>query len=96
MTTMPASKARAALPEILDRVSAGEEVTITRHGRAIAVVVSPQALRSRRSDGALADAERVRDALHRGRSISLDDAPALTQERADELVDDVRASRAAR
>ena len=41
---MSASRARAALPEILDRVSAGEEVTITRHGRAIAVVVSPQAL----------------------------------------------------
>lgn len=96
MTTMPASKARAALPEILDRVSAGEEVTITRHGRAVAVVVSPQALRSRRSDQALAGAERLRDAFHRGRSISLDDSPTMTQEQADDLLDDVRASRAAR
>jgi len=96
MTTMSASRARAALPEILDRVSAGEEVTITRHGRAIAVVVSPQALRSRRSDQAVAGAERLREALHRGRSTSLDDAPTMTQERADDLLDDVRASRAAR
>lgn len=96
MTTMPASKARAALPEILDRVAAGEEVTITRHGHAVAVVVSPQALRSRRSDEALAGAERLRDALHRGRSISLHDAPTMTQEQADRLLDDVRASRSAR
>lgn len=96
MTTMSASRARAALPEILDRVSAGEEVTITRHGRAIAVVVSPQALRSRRSDQAVASAERLREALHRGRSTSLNDAPTMTQERADDLLDDVRASRAVR
>jgi len=31
--TMTVSEARAALAEILDRVEAGEEVTITRHGR---------------------------------------------------------------
>jgi prevent-host-death family protein len=96
MTTMPASKARAALPEILDRVSAGEEVTITRHGQAIAVVISPQALLARRADEALARAERLRDALERGRAIRLDDAPTMTEERADDLVDDVRAARAAR
>jgi prevent-host-death family protein len=33
------SEARAALPEVLDRVGAGEDVTITRHGRPVAVVV---------------------------------------------------------
>src|SRR6266536_2279411 len=35
MSTKTASEARAALPELLDRVEAGEEVTITRHGRAV-------------------------------------------------------------
>ena len=53
MTSMSASQARAALPEILDRVTAGEEVTITRHGRAVAIVVRPDALRVRRADRAL-------------------------------------------
>src|SRR4051794_15680318 len=48
-TSITVSKARAALPQILERVLAGEEVTITRHGRAVAVVVRPDALRARRA-----------------------------------------------
>ena len=40
-TTLTVSEARAALPQLLDRVSAGEEVTITRHGRPAAVLVRP-------------------------------------------------------
>jgi len=38
---MTISEARAALPEVLNRVAEGEEITITRHGRPIAVVVRP-------------------------------------------------------
>ncbi len=45
MTTMTVSEARAALPELLTRVEEGEEVTITRHGKAVAVLVRPDALR---------------------------------------------------
>jgi antitoxin (DNA-binding transcriptional repressor) of toxin-antitoxin stability system len=41
MAMMTISEARAALPEVLNRVAEGEEVTITRHGRPIAVVVRP-------------------------------------------------------
>ena len=33
MESLTVSEARARLPEILDRVEAGEEITITRHGR---------------------------------------------------------------
>lgn len=96
VSTMPASQARAALPEILDRVAAGEEVTITRHGEPVAVVVRPDALRVRRADRALAQAERVRDLLRAGRSARLQDVAGLTAERADELVADVDTARAAR
>ncbi|CAN5485814.1 hypothetical protein BH24ACT5_BH24ACT5_02950 [soil metagenome] len=96
VTTMSASEARAALPTILDRVVAGEEVTITRHGMPIAVVIRPDAMRVRRADGALAEAERVRELLERARSRALDSRPSLTAERADRLVDDVRRSRAGR
>ena len=49
MSTMSSSEARAGLPEILDRVSEGEEITITRHGKAVAVVVRPETLRIRRA-----------------------------------------------
>ena len=41
MAVMTISEARAALPEVLNRVAEGEEVTITRHGRPVAVVVRP-------------------------------------------------------
>lgn len=93
---MSASDARAALPEILDRVLAGEEVTITRHGKAVAVVVRPDTVRVRRADRALADAERLRVILDRGRTARLADAPDLTAERAEQLVAEVAAARAAR
>lgn len=93
---MSVSQARAALPDILDRVLAGEEVTITRHGRAVAVVVRPDAIRVRRADRALADAERLRDLLDRARAARLSDAPAVSAERAEELVAQVDTSRSAR
>ena len=43
------SEARATLPALLDRVEAGEEVTITRHGKPVAVLLAPQAARRRTS-----------------------------------------------
>lgn len=96
MSTVSVSEARAGLPEILNRVLAGEEVTITRHGREVAVIVRPDAIRIRRADRALAEAERVRDLLDRGRSTRLSEVPVLSTERADELVTEVAASRSAR
>jgi antitoxin Phd_YefM of type II toxin-antitoxin system len=63
MAMMTVSEARAALPEVLDRVAGGEEVTITRHGRPVAVVIRPDILWSRRVGGALDDAERIHELL---------------------------------
>jgi prevent-host-death family protein len=39
MAVMTASEARAALPDVLTRVAQGEEITITRYGSPVAVVV---------------------------------------------------------
>jgi prevent-host-death family protein len=36
MVTVNLAQAKAHLSELLDRVEAGEEVTVTRHGRAVA------------------------------------------------------------
>jgi prevent-host-death family protein len=96
MSTMSVTEARAALPELLDRVLAGEEVTITRHGKAVAVVVRPDALRVRRADQALGDAERLRDLFDRARATPLSNAPTMSAERAQELVAHVTAGRSAR
>jgi prevent-host-death family protein len=93
MSTMSASQARAALPELLDRVAAGDEVTITRHGRPVAVLVRPDALRARRAQAAMERAAAVRDALAAGRAANLPSTGGVSAARADELIADVRAGR---
>lgn len=93
---MTISEARAALPEVLDRVGRGEEVTITRHGRAVAVVVRPDALRSRRAEQAVRTADLTRAALAAGRQSALSRTKGITAERADELVSAIRTDRDAR
>jgi prevent-host-death family protein len=40
VVTVNLAQAKARLSELLDRVEAGEEVVVTRHGRAIARIVS--------------------------------------------------------
>ena len=90
------SEARAALPALVDRVLSGEEVTLTRHGQPVAVMVRPDALRSRRADQALAAADRVRSLLDRGRTVSLRSRPGLAPKRAEEMIAEVRATRSAR
>jgi prevent-host-death family protein len=95
-TSVSVSEARAALPELLDRVLAGDEVTVTRHGQPVAVLVRPDALRFRRAEAALAGAERVRELLEEARRSPLPVGGAITPERADALVAEVRSGRSAR
>ncbi len=96
MSTMTVSEARAALPEVLDRVEHGEEVTITRHGRPVAIVVRPDTLRSRRAARALSAAEQVSRTIASARNRALPHAAGITAERAEELVKQVRTGRDAR
>ena len=95
-TTMSVSEARAALPAIIERVLDGEEVTLTRHGVAVAVVVRPDSLRARKADRVLAAAAEVHEVLEAGRRSALRSRTAMTGERADALVDHVRTTRALR
>ena len=93
---MTVSEARATLPQLLDRVLAGEEVTITRHGQPVAVVVRPDALRVRRAERAFAGAQAVQDILERGRQTPLAESGSLSPEYADELIAEIRAGRDSR
>ncbi len=91
--TMTVSEARASLPEIVERVSAGEEVTLTRHGVPVAVVVRPDLLKVRRISHVLSVATEVKEILELGRRSNLNTQGAMTAERADELVADLRSAR---
>ena len=64
---MTVSEARASLPALLDRVEAGEEVTITRHGKPVAVLVAPQGLRARSRSKAYEIAAQLRADLEAAR-----------------------------
>ena len=96
MSSVSVSEARATLPHLLDRVLAGEEVTLTRHGQAIAVIVRPDALRVRRADGILAAANRLQDLIERGGSMPLETMPTISVDRAEALLAEIAASRSAR
>jgi antitoxin (DNA-binding transcriptional repressor) of toxin-antitoxin stability system len=80
----------------LERVRSGEEVTITRHGEPVAVIIRPDTLRARRADRAFAAAAAVRDVLDRSQRSPLRARPALSKARAEAMVADVRADRSSR
>jgi prevent-host-death family protein len=93
MASMSVSEARAALPELLSRVEGGEEVTITRHGRPVAVLIRPDALHVRRAEEALGDAARIHQLLTEADSTPLPGDAGLSAERAEELIGEIRAAR---
>lgn len=95
MSTISVSTARQTLPAQLDRVQAGEEVAISRHGRVIAVLVHPDTLKARRAPEAWSQAEAVGTRLESARREPLR-RPAVTRERAEALVDAVREGRSGR
>jgi PHD/YefM family antitoxin component YafN of YafNO toxin-antitoxin module len=93
MAAIPASEARATLPEILDRVQDGEEITITRHGKPVAVVIRPDIMWSRtRAELVLDEATTLHNML-----ITAEDAQTLSSgvsaRYAEELVAAIRADR---
>lgn len=96
VSSVTITEARATLPDLIERVLAGEEVTLTRHGIPVVVMVHPNALRARRADRILAVAGQVRETLERGRRTPLASAPTLDPGRADEMIAELRAHRADR
>jgi hypothetical protein len=96
--TMTISEARAALPEVLDRVADGEEMTITRHGRAVAVVVRPDILWSRgRAEEVIAQADSLHQLLAGAvAEVEPGEATGLTERQAEELISAIRAGREGR
>jgi antitoxin (DNA-binding transcriptional repressor) of toxin-antitoxin stability system len=92
MAIMTVSEARASLPELLTRVEAGEEVTITRHGRPVAVLVRPDVLRPR-AHVVIEQAAQLHKELMAARDEELSVEPGLTSDEAEELIREIRAGR---
>ena len=96
MTNVSASEARATLPELLNRVSEGEEITIVRHGNPVAVLVRPDRLRSRRAAAVIEEARQLEDMLAAARKRPLSGVPGISDERIEELIRAVREGRESR
>lgn len=93
MAVMTVSEARAALPEVLNRVEDGEEITITRHGRPVAVIVRPDIMWSRsRAESVLAGADKLHKLIEEAGQREMT-AGGLTTEYAEELIAAIRADR---
>lgn len=93
MAVMTVSEARAALPEVLNRVAEGEEITITRHGRAVAVIVRPDVIWSRsRAGEAMSESDQLRDLLTAAADSELP-AAGVADGYAEELIAAIRADR---
>lgn len=97
MAIMTLSEARASLPEVLNRVADGEEITITRHGKPAAVVVRPDVLWSRtRAELVLEQAHRLDQLLAAAGAQELPERDGLTEQRAEELIGAIRSGRSGR
>ena len=88
MGTTTVTEARATLPDIVERVLNGEEVTLTRHGVAVAVLVHPNRIRAPRVQSVLAEAASLRSLLNEAKGHSLGPGEGISAERAEELVAD--------
>lgn len=95
MATINVSTARQTLPAVLDRVENGEEISITRHDRVIAVLVHPDTLTARRAPEAWSRADELGALLKAARNAPLRQ-PAIRSDRAEELVQSIRADRSTR
>ncbi|WP_205690053.1 type II toxin-antitoxin system prevent-host-death family antitoxin [Caulobacter sp. SLTY] len=68
MTSVGAFEAKTHLSALLDKVEAGEEVTITRHGRAIARLVPAEAIDTARAIKAANELKQMRKGVTLGLS----------------------------
>jgi hypothetical protein len=92
-STISVSDARANLPELVDRVQAGDEITITRHGAPVAVLVSPGALRTRRASTAFELAARLGAELEAARQRPLRSDTTVDAGTAERWVAELRTER---
>jgi prevent-host-death family protein len=60
MNSIGSYEAKTHLPSLLDRVAAGERITITKHGIAVAVLVPVEAAKGRSPKEVIEELKRLR------------------------------------
>jgi prevent-host-death family protein len=87
------TEARARLPELLDRVAAGETVHITRHGRRSAVLVGDDVWMKTRRHDVLVQADELGRRLREARGKPLLPVPLDTEWDVEGHIAEIRAGR---
>jgi prevent-host-death family protein len=72
METVGAYEAKTHLPKLLERVSKGERITITKHGVPVAILQPPESLRKAEPKQVIAELRKFRD-KHRLNGLSIRD-----------------------
>ena len=93
MDELTVSEARARLPELLDRVDEGEEITITRHGKPAAVLLRPDKLRVRRGESAIDQARWIGRMIEEARHQPLGPGTSVDPAYVEEWIGEIRADR---
>ena len=73
MRTVGAYEAKTHLPHLLDEVSRGEEIQITRHGRPVARLVPEPAPRAKDLEALIAQMREFRKGRRLGRGLTVRD-----------------------
>jgi len=90
------SEARKILPELIRRVTEGEEVILSRHGEPVAVLIRPDARRTRCVTEAYAESEDIYKLVAESRKQPLEpDGSSLSEQRAAELLAEILPGRSA-
>jgi prevent-host-death family protein len=85
---------RAQLPQLLDRVAAGETFTVTRHGTPVAVIVGQAEWMKTKTQDVIVQAQELRRRLDAASDISLDVSGEPTGSLdVDEWIADLRAGK---
>ena len=72
MERVGAYEAKTHLPKLLERVSKGERITITKHGVPVAILQPPESLRKAEPKQVIAELRKFRD-KHRLNGLSIRD-----------------------
>ena len=95
MISVDVDLAQSTLAALLDRVEAGEEFALTRHGRIVAALVPPVQPVASRTSAAYEAADAMAARLEQARDEPLA-SPSLEAGRAEELGNAIRADRSHR
>jgi antitoxin (DNA-binding transcriptional repressor) of toxin-antitoxin stability system len=86
------TEARAVLADLVGRVLDGEEITLTRHGEPVAMLVRPRPAWAHRAPDIYEGAEKLREELEAARHRPISDR-GLRKGEADKRVRELRAER---